>query len=70
MSGPNESPSDKYDRTRCRVCGCNWEPFKDAQGRIFAGHPLGKTCSRYRPAPQALPETGGYVQVVHTNGEG
>jgi hypothetical protein len=55
-----EDPNLKYDRARCRVCGWHWEPFKDEHGRIFAGHPYGQTCSRYKPE-DATP--------AHANGE-
>lgn len=47
------SGNAKHDRAKCRVCGHHWEPFKDEQGRIYAGHPYGETCSRYRPAGDA-----------------
>lgn len=67
-----EDPNVKYDFRRCRVCGVNWEPFKDEHGRIYAGHPYGETCSRYRPAePTTRVATFGemeVVNVVHVNG--
>lgn len=44
-----EDANVRYDRERCRVCGVAWLPFRDEHGRIFAGHPYGETCSRYRP---------------------
>lgn len=78
MSDLNQDPNARYDRVRCRTCGWPWRPYTDAQGRNYAGHPPGKSCSRNRPrlegdTPEDAVVFGTLIEMasqVNSNGDG